>query len=43
MDGFEGVEEDFEGDPEFNREPVELLENGGDVVKGRGSGDYPGC
>ena len=31
MDGFEGMEEDFEGGSEFDWEPVELLENRGNV------------
>ena len=43
MDGFEAMEEDFEGDSEFNRESVELLENGRNVVEGGGSGDDAGC
>ncbi len=43
MDGFECIKKDFECDPEFDWEPVELLENGGDVVKGGGSGDDTGC
>ncbi len=43
VDGFECIEEDFERDTEFDWEPVELLEDGGDVVKGGGSGDDTGC
>ncbi len=34
---------DFECDTEFDWEPVELLEDGDDVVKGRGSGNDSGC
>lgn len=37
MEGFVG-EEEFEFDVVFNREPVEVLENKGDVVSGRGVG-----
>lgn len=39
MYGLEGKEKDFEMDTEFDREPVELLEDGSDVVKGGCSGD----
>ena len=37
------MQEEFEGGSEFDRAPVELLENEGDVVKGGGSGDDAGC
>ena len=43
VDGIECVEKDFECNSEFDREPVKLLENGGDMVKGGGSGDDAGC
>ena len=43
MDSFKGMEEDFESGSIFDREPVKLLENGGDVMKGGGSGDDAGC
>ena len=43
MDGLESVYKDFKFDSEFNREPVKLLENGGDMLRERGSGDDPGC
>ena len=35
--------EDFEVYAEFDWEPVELLQNKGDVVNGGGSGDDPSC
>ena len=37
------MEEDSESGSEFDWEPVKLLENGGDVVKGTGSGHDAGC
>ena len=43
MHGFKGMGEDFEDGSEFDREPVELLENGGNVVKRGGSSDDAGC
>jgi len=33
----------MEKDLEFDREPVKLLEDGGDMVKRRGSGNDAGC
>ena len=42
MEGFESMEEDFEINTEFNREPVELLQDRGDVMEGGGSGDDAG-
>ena len=43
MDSFKDMEEDFESGSEFDREPVKLLENGGNVVKGGDFGDDAGC
>ena len=43
VDGLEYVEKDLERDSESDREPVKLLEDGGDMVKRRGSGDDAGC
>ena len=37
VDGLKGKQEDLEFDTELNREPVELLEDRGDVVGGWGS------
>ena len=42
VEGFESMEEDFEIYTEFNREPVELLQDRGDVMEGGGSGDDAG-
>ena len=38
MDGLKCKQEDFEFEAELNREPVELLEDRGDVVDGWGAG-----
>ena len=43
MEGVECKQEDFEVYTEFDREPVELLHNRGNVVNARGSGDDPSC
>ena len=43
MDDFEGVKEDFELNTEMNREPMKLLQDRGDVVRGGCSGDDPCC
>lgn len=40
MEGHESEEEDFEMNAKLDREPVELLEDGGDVVEGGGSCDH---
>ena len=43
MKGLECKQEDFEVNMEFDGEPVELLQNRGNVVNGGGSGDDPSC
>ena len=43
VNGLESVQQDFEVSSELDGEPVKLLEDGGDVMKGGGSGDDPGC
>ena len=43
VDGLERKREDFEVYAEFDREPVELLQNRGGVVDGGGSGDDSSC
>ena len=43
MDGLERKQEDFVVNAEFDWEPVELLQNRGDVVDGGGSGDDSSC
>lgn len=40
MEGFVSEEEDFELDPLWDREPVEVLEYRGDVVTGVGVGEF---
>ena len=42
MEGFVSEEEEFVGDPECDREPVEVHEGGGDVLPGLGMGEHPG-
>ena len=42
VEGFVGEEEDFEVDALRDREPVELLEDWGDVVTGAGVGEQAG-
>lgn len=37
-----GEEKDFDGDPVFDREPVEILEDRGDGVSGAGEGEQVG-
>ena len=39
VNGLEGMEEDLVVDAVFNGEPVELMENWGDVMDDRGFGD----
>ena len=39
VEGLEGEEQNLEVDAGFDREPVKLLKNRGDVINGRGSGD----
>ncbi len=39
MEGFMSEEKDFKLDPFWDREPVEVLEDNGDVVTGRGVGE----
>ena len=39
MEGFEGEEQNLEVDAGFDREPVKLLKDRGDVINGGGSGD----
>ena len=43
VDGLECVEKDLECNSESDREPVKSLEDGGDMVKRRGSGNDAGC
>ena len=43
VDGLERKQEDFEVYAEFDREPVELLQNRGGVVDGGGSGEDTSC
>ena len=43
MDGFECIEEDLELNAEVNREPMKLVQDRGDVVRGWGSGDDSCC
>ena len=43
MDGLQCLEKYFKCNSEFDWEPVKLLEDGSDVVKGGGSGDDAGC
>ena len=42
MEGFEGEEEEFEVDALFDREPVEGVENRGDVIAGPGVSEQAG-
>ena len=42
VDGLECKQKDFELNTSLNWEPVELLEDGSDVVDGGGSGDDAG-
>lgn len=42
MEGFVGEEEELVLDAVLNREPVELLEDGGDVFSGAGVGEEAG-
>ena len=43
MEGFVGEEEHFKLDALGNREPVEILEDGSDVVAGAGGQQSLGC
>ena len=42
MEGLEGEEQNLEVDAGFDREPVKLLKDRGDVINGGGSGDDAG-
>ena len=42
VDGLKGVQEQFEFYPMLDREPVELQQDGGDVMVGGGSSDDVG-
>lgn len=42
MEGFMSEEKDFELDPLWDREPVEVLEDSNDVVTGAGVGEQVG-
>ena len=42
MDGIESIEEDLVVDTVFDRKPVELVKDRGDVADGRGFGDNTG-
>jgi hypothetical protein len=43
MDGFEGVGEDSKLNTEMNREPMKLVKDRGDVVRGLCSSDDTCC
>lgn len=43
VNGLKCKQKDFERDAELDREPVKLLEDGGDVVRGGSAGDDTGC
>lgn len=43
VNGLKSVQENFIIDAEFDRGLVKLLEDGGNVVKGQGSGNNTGC
>ena len=42
MESFIGEEEQFVGDSELNRKPVEAFQGGGDVLPGSGTGEHSG-
>ena len=42
VEGFMGEEENFELDAQFDGEPMEVLEDRGDVVSGSGVGEESG-
>ena len=42
MEGFIGEEEQFVGDTELDREPVEAFKGGGDVLPASGTGEHSG-
>ena len=42
MECFIGEEEEFVGDAEVNRKPVETFEGGGDVLPASGAGEHSG-